>query len=177
MQLTAKLLLILLAVINVGGLLSKSVKKIKRQRAFSYFSNVIDSADAESYGTTLFDYLNKYLVDIKQQQQRCNQIPLPKTVLNQRYFNPMFNLRMYKYWYPPKDYQYLIVWSQLESYRNAMLLSYLLQNENAKFPPGDYLSVCVCVFGLFLRSNSMFCNHKAGYTCTCRVLLNCTPCK
>jgi hypothetical protein len=134
MKIRLRLVVILLALV-IDVLSSKKVRS-KRQRAFSYFSNVIDSADAESYGTTLFDYLNKYLVDIKQQQARCNQIPLPKTVLSQKYFNPMFNLRMYKYWFPPKDYQYLVVWSQLESYRNAMLLSYLLQNENAKFPPG-----------------------------------------
>lgn len=106
---------------------------------FYYDTNVyrqLDGADAESYSTSLFNYLMKHLFDVKRQQTQCKNIPLPKTVLNQKYFNPNYELQQAKNWYPPRDHLYVITWAQKESYRNSLFLSYMLQDDNAKFPPG-----------------------------------------
>lgn len=102
----------------------------------SYFNNPYDYVDAEAYGTNLFDKLLRHLNDVKRQKDRCANIPLPKTVLKEKYFNPKHELMDYKFWYPPKENQYVMVWSQIESHRNSMFLSYMLQNENVQFPPG-----------------------------------------
>ena len=103
----------------------------------SYFNNEYDYADAESYATNLFSKLLAHINAVKREQHMCSAIPVPKTVLNQKYFNPSFELLQYKYWYPPKDHLYIYLWSQMESYRNSIFLSYMLQDDNAKFPPGE----------------------------------------
>jgi hypothetical protein len=102
----------------------------------SYFNNEYDYADAQSYGTNLFTKLLAHINAIKREQHMCSAIPVPKTILNQKYFNPSFEFMQYKYWYPPKDHLYVFLWSQFESYRNSIFLSYMLQDDNAKFPPG-----------------------------------------
>ena len=106
----------------------------------TYFNNPYDYADAESYSTNLFTSLYQHLNAVKREsQQNCKNIPVPKTVLNKKYFNPDYEFLQYKYWYPPKEHQYLMLWAQYESFRNALFLSYMLQDENAKFPPGIFL--------------------------------------
>ena len=104
----------------------------------SYFNNPYDYADAESYGTNVFNNLIRHMNMIKREKDTCGNIPMPKTVLSQKYFNPMYEFLNHKFWYPPRDHQYVVLWSQLESYRNSLFLSYMLQDENAKFPPGNY---------------------------------------
>jgi hypothetical protein len=100
----------------------------------SFFNNPYDYADAETYGSTLFSYLYQHLNDVKKEQ--CKNIPVPKTVLNKKYFNPAYEFMDYKHWFPPKDHQYVLLWSKYEAYRNSLFLSYMLQDNNAKFPPG-----------------------------------------
>jgi len=102
----------------------------------TFFNNPYDYADAESYGTNLFTKLLSHMNAIKREKDMCSAIPVPKTVLNQKYFNPGFEFMQYKYWYPPKDHLYVYLWSQYESYRNSLFLSYMLQDDQAKFPPG-----------------------------------------
>jgi hypothetical protein len=102
----------------------------------SLFVNSYDYADAQSYGTNLFFNLLKHINEIKREQTVCKTIPLPKTVLNRKYFNPDYDFMQYKYWYPPKDHQYVVLWAQNEAYRNSLFLSYMLQGNNANFPPG-----------------------------------------
>lgn len=119
--------------VNCAG---KAKNKRKNRQTSLYFYNELDNADAESYGATLFNYLFTHMNEIKIQAERCRSIPLPKTILNKKYFNPNYDLQQFKYWYPPKDHNYIVVWSQYESYRQAMFMSQLLQNENANFPPG-----------------------------------------
>lgn len=108
-----------------------------RHSPFStFFNNPYDYADAESYGTNLFMKLLAHMNAIKREQFMCSSVPVPKTVLNQKYFNPSFEFMQYKYWYPPKEHLYVYLWAQYESYRNSLFLSYMLQDDNAKFPPG-----------------------------------------
>jgi hypothetical protein len=124
----------------------------------SFFENPFDYADAESYGTNLFNLLIRHINEIKRERERCDSIPLPKTILNGKYFNPKYELEKYKFWYPPRDYQQVLVWSQFESYRSSLFLSYMLQNANAKFPPGWlylYLSTAAQLHSLqMIGSNS-----------------------
>jgi hypothetical protein len=125
--------LILLNAIVGGSYLGDTV----RYSPFSsFFNNPYDYADAESYGTNLFTSLIKHMNAIKREAHVCKNIPLPKTVLTQKYFNPSYDFMQYKFWYPPRDHQYVILWAQYEAYRNSLFLSYMLQNDNAKFPPG-----------------------------------------
>lgn len=105
----------------------------------SYFNNPYDYVDAEAYGTNLFSKLIAHMNSVKRDKDKCINIPLPKTILKQKYFNPKYEFENYKFWYPPKDSQYVLLWSQLESYRNSLFLSYMLQNENTQFPPGKFL--------------------------------------
>ena len=102
----------------------------------SYFHNPYDYADAESYSASLFNNLYQHMNAIKREQNMCKTIPVPKTILKQKYFNPEYEFMNYKYWFPPKDHQYVILWAQNEAYRNSLFLSYMLQDDNAKFPPG-----------------------------------------
>ncbi len=102
----------------------------------SYFNNPYDYVDAEAYGTNLFTKLIAHLNDVKREKDRCASIPVPKTVLKQNYFNPSYEFEAYKFWYPPRDSQYMLLWTQLESYRSSLFMSYMLQNENTQFPPG-----------------------------------------
>jgi hypothetical protein len=105
----------------------------------TYFNNPYDYADAESYSTSLFTSLYQHMNAIKREGvQNCRVIPVPKTVLNKKYFNPEYEFLQYKYWYPPKEHQYVLLWAQYESYRNALFLSYMLQDDNARFPPGMF---------------------------------------
>ena len=100
----------------------------------SLFYNQYDYDDADSYGTNLFTKLMVHLSAVK--RENCSSVPVPKSVLKQKYFNPAYELMHYKYWYPPKENQYIMLWSQNEAYRSSLFLSYMLQNDNAKFPPG-----------------------------------------
>ena len=100
------------------------------------FVSVYDYADAESYASDLFINLIEHMNKVKNEKDKCSNIPLPKTVLTQRYFNPTYEFLRYKPWFPPKDHQHVVFWSQKESYRSSLFLSYLLQYENGKFPPG-----------------------------------------
>jgi hypothetical protein len=102
----------------------------------SLFVNDYDYADAQSYSTNLFYNLLRHMNAVKREAHMCKNIPVPKTVLNQKYFNPSYEFMQYKYWYPPKDHQYVILWAQNEVYRNSLFLSYMLQGNNANFPPG-----------------------------------------
>lgn len=104
----------------------------------SYFNNPYDYADAESYGTNLFTKLLEHMNAIKREAHMCSAIPVPKTVLQKKYFDHSYEFMQYRYWYPPKEHLYVYLWSQYESYRNSLFLSYMLQNDNAKFPPGLY---------------------------------------
>lgn len=116
---------------------SAQIHDTARYYPFSaYFVNDYDYADAQSYGTNLFYNLLNHMNNIKRQQYMCKNIPVPKTVLKKKYFNPAYELLTYKYWYPPKDHQYVVVWAQFEAYRNSLFLSYMLQGNNANFPPG-----------------------------------------
>jgi hypothetical protein len=124
-------------------LITTSKKSRQRRQSLSaasslFFSNYnqLDGADAESYSTALFTYLSQHLTETKRLQNICKNIPLPKTILNQKYFNPNYELQQTKNWMPPKDHMHVITWSMYESYRNSLFLSYLLQDDNAKFPPG-----------------------------------------
>jgi hypothetical protein len=100
------------------------------------FNNPYDYADAESYGANLFTQLYSHLNAVKREQNKCKNIPVPKTVLAKKYFNPPYEFQHYKYWYPPRDHQYVYLWAQNEAYRNSLFLSYWLQDGNALFPPG-----------------------------------------
>ncbi len=102
----------------------------------SYFNNPYDYVDAEAYGNNLFQKLIAHMNWVKREKDKCVNIPLPKTMLKRKYFNPKYEFENYKFWYPPKENQYVLLWSQLESYRNSLFLSYMLQNENTQFPPG-----------------------------------------
>ena len=109
-----------------------------RNAPFStFFNNPYDYADAESYGTNLFNSLLKHMNEVKRLRETCPNIPLPKTVLAKKYFNPAYDFMQYKFWYPPKDFQHVVLWSQYEAYRGSLFMSYMLQDENAKFPPGN----------------------------------------
>jgi hypothetical protein len=103
----------------------------------SLFNNPYDYADAESYGTNLFIKLYEHMNAVKREQNNCVNIPVPKTVLYQKYFNPSYEFLQYKYWLPPRDHQQVVLWSQYESFRNSLFLSYMLQDNNAQFPPGE----------------------------------------
>ena len=103
----------------------------------SLFNNPYDYADAESYGTNLFIKLYEHMNDIKRQQNNCRNIPVPKTVLQKKYFNPEYEFERYKYWYPPREHLYVILWAQNEAFRNSLFISYMLQENNAQFPPGN----------------------------------------
>ncbi|CAF0706838.1 unnamed protein product [Brachionus calyciflorus] len=113
-----------------------SIDTVRYSPFSSEFNNLYDYADAESYSVNLFKNLFEHLNSIKREQNNCKNIPLPKTILKKKYFNPSYELMQYKYWYPPRDHQFILVWSQFESYRNSLFLSYMLQNDNAHFPPG-----------------------------------------
>lgn len=102
----------------------------------SQFNNQFDYADAESYSANMFTNLYQHMNSVKREQNSCRNIPVPKTILNKKYFDPSYELMQHKYWYPPKDHQHVILWSQLESYRSSLFLSYSLQNDNSQFPPG-----------------------------------------
>ena len=102
----------------------------------SLFHNTYDYADAESYGTNLFIKLYEHLNDVKRQQNHCRNIPVPKTVLAKKYFNPEYEFEKYKYWYPPREHLHVTLWAQNEAYRNSLFLSYMLQDNNDQFPPG-----------------------------------------
>ena len=130
-------LLCFLALISTNECEANLKKQRKKKQTSLYFYNELDNADAESYGTTLFNYLFTHMNEIKIQASTCRNIPLPKTILNKKYFNPNYDLQQFKNWYPPKDHNYIVVWSQYESYRQSMFMSQLLQNENANFPPGN----------------------------------------
>ncbi len=102
----------------------------------SYFNNPYDYVDAESYSTSLFTTLYQHMNAVKREKHVCKTIPVPKTVLNKKYFNGEYEFLQHKYWFPPKEHQYVMLWAQYESYRNALFLSYMLQGDNARFPPG-----------------------------------------
>ena len=112
----------------------------------SNFHNPYDYVDAEAYGTNLFFKLLAHMSEVKRDKHKCPNIPVPKTILNQKYFNPKYEFMDYKFWYPPKEHQYVLMWSQNEAYRSSLFLSYMLQNDNAKFPPGIYTFVNKSIF-------------------------------
>ena len=132
-------LVVVLLIVVFGSLQTSCTQRQEALRSSpfsSYFNNPYDYADAESYGTNVFNNLIRHMNAIKREKRTCGNIPMPKTVLAQKYFNPMYEFLNYKFWYPPRDHQYVVLWSQLESYRSSLFLSYMLQDENAKFPPG-----------------------------------------
>ena len=100
--------------------------------------NQFDGADAASYGTALFTYLSKHLTETKRMKDQCKNIPLPKTILNQKYFNPYYEIQQNRNWMPPKEHLHVVTWSMYESYRNSLFMSYMLQDDNAKYPPGRF---------------------------------------
>ena len=102
----------------------------------SYFNNPYDYVDAEAYGANLFGKLIAHMNSVKREKDKCANIPFPKTVLKHKYFNPKEEFKSYKFWFPPKEHQYVLFWSQTESFRNSMFLSYMLQGDNTQFPPG-----------------------------------------
>lgn len=104
----------------------------------SLFHNPYDYADAESYGTNLFIKLYEHMNDVKRQADNCRNIPVPKTVLHKKYFNPEYEFERYKYWYPPREHLHVTLWAQNEAYRNSLFLSYMLQGNNDQFPPGYF---------------------------------------
>lgn len=130
----------------------------------SLFYNAYDYADAESYGTNLFIQLYEHMNEIKRQQDQCGNIPVPKTVLTKKYFNPEYQFETYKYWYPPRDYLNVILWAQNEAFRNSLFLSYMLQDNNAEFPPGDFIDahhIANCLVKLLSRlRNIYFCIYQ-----------------
>ncbi|RNA19977.1 hypothetical protein BpHYR1_051518 [Brachionus plicatilis] len=137
-----------------------SIDSVRYSPFSSQFNNLYDYADAESYGANLFKNLYEHLNTIKHEQNNCNNIPLPKTVLKQKYFNPSYELRKYKYWYPPKDHQYIFVWSQFEVFRNSLFLSFMLQNDNAHFPPGWLYMYLTAAAQLHSMQTIGFNSHK-----------------
>ena len=123
--------LVLLFVVSSHGL-----DPLRYSPFSSLFNNPYDYADAESYGASLFTNLYSHLNAIKRDQNKCKNIPVPKTELAKKYFNPTYEFQHYKYWYPPREHQYVYLWAQNEAYRSSLLLSYWLQDDNALFPPG-----------------------------------------
>ena len=111
----------------------------------SYFNNPYNYADAESYSASLFTNLYSHLNAVKREQNKCKNIPVPKTVLTKKYFNPEYEFQHYKYWYPPRENQIVYFWAQNEAYRNSLFLSYWLQDDNALFPPGSLQNLKCCL--------------------------------
>lgn len=129
-------LYLILAVIKVDFIISSLSDSVRYSPYSSFFNNQFDYADAESYSVNLFTNLLSHMNAIKRDRSKCDNIPVPKTILNKKYFNPEYELVNYKNWFPPKDHLHVIFWSQMEAYRNSLFLSYSLQDENARFPLG-----------------------------------------
>ncbi len=127
-------IILLVGLVSLTGIFSLDAS---RYSPFTnYFNNPYDYADAEAYGFNLFSKLIAHMNNIKREKDKCPSIPIPKTVLKHNYFNPAYEFEAYKFWYPPRDSQYMLLWTQLESYRSSLFMSYMLQNENLQFPPG-----------------------------------------
>jgi hypothetical protein len=143
MKILVFLLLFIILLLYFPASAKKPAKRKTKRQSLSasaslFFTqyNQFDGADAESYGTALFSYLNQHLVETKRLKDKCKNIPLPKTILNQKYFNPNYELQQTKNWMPPKEHLHVVTWSMYESYRNSLFMSHMLQDDNAMYPPG-----------------------------------------
>ena len=137
-----KFLIIFLVFVTLFSVVELKKRRSRRQSLSASSSlfftqyNQFDGADAESYGTALFTYLSQHLVETKRLKDQCKNIPLPKTILSQKYFNPNYELQQSKIWMPPKEHLHVVTWSMYESYRNSLFMSHMLQDDNAMYPPG-----------------------------------------
>ena len=147
-RLGISLIVTVVVVVVDHALLASALDQARYSPFSTLFDNPYDYADSESYATQLFTSLYQHMNTVKRDAatRSCANIPVPKTVLADKYFNPAYELMQHKPWMPPKEHQHVVYWSQLESYRSSLLLSYLLQDDNAKFPPGILFALCNIIF-------------------------------